>query len=45
MYEFMKNTLKEIAHEALNVKIKKNYRSNWTTAKVLERKNLEKGNI
>jgi hypothetical protein len=42
MYEYMKNTLKEIAHEALNVKMKKNYRTNWMTAEVLESMNLEK---
>jgi hypothetical protein len=42
MYEYINNTIKKIAHEALSVKINKNYRTNWMTTIVLECINLKK---
>jgi hypothetical protein len=42
MYEYINNTINKIAPEALNAKIKKNYRTNWMTTEVLECMNLKK---
>jgi hypothetical protein len=41
-YEYIKNSVKKIAHEALSVKIKKNYRTNWMRTAVLECINIKK---
>jgi hypothetical protein len=42
MYEYMKNAIRKIAHEASSIKIKKNYRTNWMTTEVLGSINLKK---
>jgi hypothetical protein len=43
MYEYIKNTIKNIAHEALSVKNRrKNYRTNWIKTEGLKRMNLKK---
>jgi hypothetical protein len=42
MYEYIRNTIKNVAHEPLSVKVKKNYRTNWMITEVLECINLKR---
>jgi hypothetical protein len=45
MYEYVKCTMKKIAQEAVSLKRKKNYRTNWMTTEVLENIKLKKRSI